>query len=109
MEASHEPSPSNTPAPHSLDAIYLDDNDDSLAGGHKTMHLASGKEITHLNVTPVPMTEEVVKRIEALAKKDGISAKLSFIFRHRGKFITDLDALLAGVDGENQNQNQKSK
>ena len=80
LEASHEPSPSIAPAPRSLDAIYLDDNDDSLAGGHKTMHLASGKEIARPNVTPVPMTEEAVKRVEALAKKDGIPTKLSFFW-----------------------------
>ena len=56
MQAFHEPSPSNTPAPHSLDSIYLDDNDDKLAGGYKTMHLASGKEIARPKITPGPMT-----------------------------------------------------
>ena len=69
------------------------------------MHLASGKEIAHPKITLVPMTQEVVKRVEALAKKDGIPTKLSFVFGHRGKFMTDSDALLAGVDGEQQNQN----
>ena len=54
------------------------------------------------------MTEEVVKRVEALAKKDGIPTKLSFIFRHSGEFVTDADALLAGVDSEQQQQNQNN-
>ena len=73
------------------------------------MHLASGKEIACPKITPVPMTQEIIKRVEALAKKDGIPTKLSFIFRSRGKFINDSDALLAGVDTEQieqQNQNQ---
>ena len=68
MQALHEPKPSNTPAPCTLDAIYLDPIDDTMAGGYKCMHLASGNEITHCEVTPVPMTPEVIKRVEALAK-----------------------------------------
>ena len=71
------------------------------------MHLASGKEITHPKIAPVPMTQEVVKRVESLARKDGIPTKLSFIFRHRGKFMEDPDALLAGVETtETQTQQQ---
>ena len=55
VQALNEPNPLNTPAPRSLDAIYLDANDETMAGGYKCMHLASGKEITHHKVTPVPM------------------------------------------------------
>ena len=50
------------------------------------------------------MTQEVIKRVESLARKDGIPTKLSFIFRHRGKFMEDPDALLAGVDYEEPNE-----
>ena len=76
VQVSHEPSPSNAPAPRSLDGIYLDDNDDKLAGGCKTVHLASGEEIARPKIALVPMTQEVVKRVEALARKDGIPTKL---------------------------------
>ena len=94
------------PSPCTLDAIYLDAIDETMAGGYKCMHLASGNEITRHEVIPVPITPEVKKRVEALAKKEGIPTKLSFIFRHRGKFIDDPDALLAGVDTEEENEDK---
>ena len=59
VQASHEPSPSDALATRSLDGIHLDDNDDKLAGGHKTAHLASGEEITCPKIAPVPITQEV--------------------------------------------------
>ena len=85
VQALNEPNPANALAPHTLDAIHLDANDDSMAGGHKAMHLASGKEITCCSITPVPVTQEVIKRVESLAKKDGIPTKLSFAFCSCGK------------------------
>ena len=66
------------------------------------MHLASGKEIAHCKIALVSMTQEVVKRVEALAQKDGTPNKLLFVFRSGGKFIDDPDGLLAGVDTEEE-------
>ena len=71
------------------------------------MHLASGKPIAHREIAPVPMTKEVIERAEALAKKDVIPTELSFIFRSGGKFMTNSDALLAGVDNENVTEEEE--
>ena len=97
VQALQENVPTNSPAPRTLDCIFLDSSD-SPAGGYELLHLASNRIITRRKVTEVPVTSAVIKRVEQLAEKEGIPSKLSFLFRQNGKFQGDNDALLAGVD-----------
>ena len=104
VQALQENVPTNSPAPRTLDCIFLD-SEDNPAGGFQLLHLASNKVITRRKITEIPLTEAVIHRVEELAKKEGIPNKLTFLFRHRGKFVTDDDAFLAGVD-EYQHNNK---
>ena len=67
--ASHENKPSkNDPRPPGLDVIYLCPLSE-LQGGHEVLHLATGRVINRHKVTPVVMTEMVIRRVENMAKE----------------------------------------
>ena len=83
------------------------DSCENDAGGYDLLHLATNKVITRRKITAIPITEAVIRRVEGLAKREGIPDKLTFLSRHRGKFVTEDDALLAGVD-DNQNNNENN-
>ena len=42
------------------------------------MNLLTGKLISRHKVTPIPITKEVIDRVVALAKKDGIKSPMNF-------------------------------
>jgi len=102
VQASNEPDPSNTNAPRTIDAIYLC----PLQGkqeGHELMDLQTGKLITRRRVTEVPVTPVVIKAVEAMAAKQGIT---SLEFADRKKKNMDQGIAfhpadwIAGVDYE---------
>ena len=105
VQALQENTPTNTPAPRTLDCIFLDSNDNP-AGGYELLHLATNKVITRRKITAIPVTDAVIKRVEGLAQSEGIPDKLTFLSCHQGKFITEDDALLAGVENEHEEQDQ---
>ena len=53
----------------SIPAIVLNPSNDH--GGHYFMSLFTGKQVNSKPWTEIPMTEEVIERVEDLAKKDG--------------------------------------
>ena len=87
----------NTEAPRTIDAIYLRPTQ-NRQGGHEVMDLTSGRVITRPRVRVLPATDLVIKRVEHLARKDGIKT-LKFADRN-GQVIRTTD-FLAGVGTQN--------
>ena len=56
--------------------------------------LKTRKPITRPKVTPIPVTDTVIKAVEALAERDGVK---SFKFFDRNKINIDHDSFIAGV------------
>ena len=67
----HQSDPTNTPKPRTIGSIYLGPTE-NVQGGHKVMNLATGKVITRHHATDIPITKDVVDRIEYMAEKDEI-------------------------------------
>ena len=95
----------NTPRPRTIGGICLGAMDNEQ-GGHRVMNLATGATITRTQVKVVPITEDVVQRVEFFARKDGVKEDTRFKTR-RGEIIPDQgdDALIAGVDKQNNTGN----
>ena len=62
----HQSDPTNTPKPRTIGAIYLGPTD-NIQGGHKVMNLATGKVITRHHATDIPITKDVVDRINQIS------------------------------------------
>ena len=60
--------------------------------------LKTRKPITRPKVTPIPVTDTVIKAVEAAAERDGVK---SFKFLDRNKINIDHDSFIAGVQEEN--------
>ena len=76
-QAIHETNPTNMTMPRTLCVIYLQALD-MIQGGFEVMDLLTGKIISRCKVTPNTITQEVIDRVEALTKKDGIKSLLDF-------------------------------
>ena len=67
------------------------------------MNLLTGKMISRCNVIPITITQEVIDRVEALAKTYGLKSLLKFKDRKEGTIREeddendDDDASIAGV------------
>ena len=93
---SHENKPSkNDPRPRGLDVIYLRPLSE-LQGGHEVLHLATGRVINRPKFTPVVMTEMVIRRVENMAKEQGLK---SCKFYNRQRNLLLADDLLEEVGG----------
>jgi len=60
--------------------------------------LKTRKPITRPKVTPILVTDTVIKAVEAAAERDGVK---SFKFLDRNKINIDHDSFIAGVQEEN--------
>ena len=98
--AGNEAEPYNTNAPRMIEAIYLCPNY-APQGGHVLMNLNTGKKTTRIGCIKVlPMTDQVIKCVEALAHKQGIK---ELKIQNRDKSIFYPSDWLAGVDYEPEN------
>ena len=70
VQATHETNATNSIAARTLDCIYLRANN-NIQGGHEVMDLNTGRVITRSRVKMLPMTEVVIKAVEAMAEKQG--------------------------------------
>ena len=70
-QAIHETKPTNTITPRKLGIIYLQALD-MIQGGFEVMNLLTGNIISRHKVTTIQITQEVIDRVEDLAKRDGI-------------------------------------
>ncbi|MGC8547340.1 MAG: hypothetical protein ACP5MU_06795, partial [Thermoplasmata archaeon] len=99
VQAVQENNPKNTNAPRTIDAIYLHPVD-NIQGGHELMDLNSGRLITRPRVVEIPITNLVIKDVEAMAEEQGIK---SLKLQNRRKTIFYPADWIAGVDYMNEN------
>jgi hypothetical protein len=71
-------------------------------GGHEILHLATNEIITRRTVTEIPITPDVVKAVEALAKRDGMSP-FQMTTKHE---VVLYDASTAGVDNDENHEDE---
>jgi hypothetical protein len=71
VQAFNENKPSNTNKARTIDGIYMGPVDNKQ-GGHVVMDLRTGKATTRAKIRELPMPEWVIRRVEKLAKQDGI-------------------------------------
>ncbi|CAJ1968087.1 unnamed protein product [Cylindrotheca closterium] len=78
-----------------IEVIYLRPAD-NMQKGHKLYDLNTRKEVTRPQITVLPITDQVIKLVEAHATEEGVT-DLQTYSRRNGEIILDAD-LLAGVD-----------
>ena len=105
VQANHETNQTNSNAPRTLDAIYLRPTANQQ-GGHEIMDLNSGRMITRSVVRQLPVTDVVIKAVEAMAYSQGFKT-LKFKNRH-GTVIHDAD-WIAGVDYEEKDDDEQRR
>ena len=92
----HEEShPTNIQQPRTIGTICLGLTGD-LQGGYKFFHLTTGKLITRLKWTALPMPMEVIVRVNRIGKSQGQTYLITFQDRH-GKSVGDTYPAFAGV------------
>ena len=95
VQAHDEPDPSNTNAPHTLDCIYLRNNDNAQ-GGHDLLYLQMNRTITRRRVTPIPIMPAILKMVHRIAATDGMPKGLK-ISNRTSQVLYD-STWIAGVD-----------
>ena len=95
VQAHTEPSPSNTQDPRTLDCLYMRFTNNSQ-GGHELLDLCTGALINHCTITPVPLTQNIIDLVHAMATREGMPDGLK-IKTKGGVTIYD-SAWIAGVD-----------
>ena len=105
VQAYHETNPHNTSVSRTRDGIYLCPNN-NFQGGHEVMDLNTGRVITCRKVTEIPVTDVVIKAVEAMAHNQGFK-NLKFKNRH-GVIFHDAD-WLAGVDYEDEDEDEREE
>ena len=73
VQASHEAIDYNTLQPRTIGCIHLGQVP-SKQGGHRLLHLSTGGTLTRPRATVVPMSDDVISRVEALAAAEGIKS-----------------------------------
>ncbi|MGC8479045.1 MAG: hypothetical protein ACP5NE_03955, partial [Candidatus Micrarchaeia archaeon] len=73
---------------------------DNIQGGHELMDLNSGRLITRPRVVEIPITNLVIKAVEAMAEEQGIK---SLKLQNRHKTVFYPADWIAGVDYMNEN------
>ena len=89
-QAIHEANTKNTAIPRTLGVIYLQELG-TLQGKFEVMNLLTENIISHHKLIKTPITQDVIDRVEALTKKDGIKYPLNFKDYKYGTFCKDYD------------------
>ena len=71
VQANNEATAYNSMEPRTIDAIYLRPLP-IRQGGHELMDLRTGQKITRKTVTPIPLPDWVKRRVEGMAKRQGV-------------------------------------
>jgi hypothetical protein len=96
-----EPNPTNdTEKYRTTGAIALEAND-NLQGGYKFLSLTTGRVIDRRNFTILPITTDVINRVNELAANEG-----EFVFGDRNNNI-DTDSVLTGVDNDDNDNDSE--
>ena len=88
VEATTQNTPTNTLEERTITGILLNTLD-NIQGGYEVLNLKTGKPITRHHVKELPLTPDIIARVEHLAKRDGFKPHAEPIFR--------TCALIAGV------------
>ena len=72
-----EPSPKNSPTARTIVAITLGPTG-NLQGGYKLLNLRTGKKITRRNWTHLPMSIEVIRRVNEIGTAQGQPTLITF-------------------------------
>jgi hypothetical protein len=75
VQAYTEPNPQKTQHPRTIDCIYLR-YVDSEQGGHQLLDLRTGRMIKRRTVTVVPITQNIINLVHAMASNDQMSEGL---------------------------------
>ncbi|MGL4350647.1 MAG: hypothetical protein ACRCT2_08825, partial [Plesiomonas shigelloides] len=81
VQASHEALDYNTMEPRTIGCLHLG-HVPSVQGGHHLLHLNTGLLTTRPRATVIPITDDVIARVEELAAADGMKG-LKFADRNR--------------------------
>ena len=84
VQANHESNPHNMNVSRTRDGIYLCPNNNSQ-GGHEAMDLNTGCVIMCGKVTRIPVTDVVIKAVEAMAHKQGFK---NLKFKNRWSYFS---------------------
>jgi Reverse transcriptase (RNA-dependent DNA polymerase) len=106
VQAHHEPSPQNAQHPRTIDCIYLR-YVDNIQGGHHLLDIRTGRTIKRRNVTQVPITQNIIDIVHAMATHDGITSGLK-IKSKSGITLFD-SSWIAGVDYKIDSENKSIK
>jgi hypothetical protein len=68
-----EPELLNSTQPRAIDGIYMRPLSNAQ-GGHEIFNVNTGEVIQRRNVTVLPITDEIVKAVKVLAKRDSMEA-----------------------------------
>ena len=96
VQTHEEFAPRNSMEARTIGAITLG-SDNSEQAGYWFMSLNTGKRIHRRNWTPLPMSDEVVSRVEQLGRRDGQPNLLVFANKH-GENLLDEDLEIVDDD-----------
>ena len=85
VQAHKEPNPTNGQAPRMVGAICIGPSG-NIQGLYDFLNLCTTKKIVRQSWTPLPMPQEVIDRVNALGKKDGVPSQPTF-FDREGRLI----------------------
>jgi hypothetical protein len=94
VQAHQEPSPTNTQAARTVGAIYLGPTG-NIQGSYKFLNLRTGKRITRIRWTQLPMPQEVIDCAGQLGRADRQPELLTF--DRKGRLISESET--PGVPG----------
>jgi hypothetical protein len=69
VQAHNKPTHSNSQQPRTLDCIYLQYLNNKQ-GGHEFLDIRTGATITRRNVTPLPMTQNIINIVHSMADNE---------------------------------------
>jgi hypothetical protein len=104
IQAHNEPVNLNSQHPRTLNCVYLRYLNNKQ-GGHELLDLQTGSIITRRQVTPLPMTRNVIEMVHTRADKDKMPSGLKITTKH-GMVLHD-DTFIAGVESESNDVNQE--
>jgi hypothetical protein len=104
IPAHNESANLNSQHPRTLNCVYLRYLNNKQ-GGHELLNLQTGSIITRQQVTPLPMTQNVIEMVHTRADKDKMPSGLKITTKH-GMILHD-DTLIAGVESDSNDEDIK--
>ena len=84
IQSEHQTNPTNNMEEQTMCSVYLDSVDGPQGGHWVVLNFTTGQPVTGKKLHEIPLTKVVRTRVEALAKKDGVSKTLNINISHAG-------------------------